>query len=168
MDFLTLTYLFTSVKLSVAARLDRKSTVVELHNHSSSRNTKQTSRRTQPHAIPTCRPTQTINPTAPMVYGNILSFMDVTKTTTTQDVVTLAQKTMKVSDPILRETVPEDKRISALELIHSMGHFGADSMVRQLWRTNRTRPSMKHDALEHVKSCPECQRWNIARRGFHP
>jgi len=67
-----------------------------------------------------------------------------------------------------RQLVPQEKRSALLERIHNRGHFGAVSMVRAIHGENMTWPNMREDCVNHVARCVSCQRFNIAKRGYHP
>ena len=67
-----------------------------------------------------------------------------------------------------RFTVAASDRRSLMAEVHSLGHFGANKMVDQIHAQNKTWPLMAKDCLEYVKQCPECQRINITRKGYHP
>lgn len=67
-----------------------------------------------------------------------------------------------------RETVLEKDRSTLLADTHALGHFGTNAMVKHIHDLGKTWPHLAKDCLEHVKRCPECQRINIARKGYHP
>jgi len=67
-----------------------------------------------------------------------------------------------------RETVAMNKRKSLLESTHALGHFGTNAMVNHIHSSNKTWPNLAKDCLEYVQRCQECQRVNIARKGYHP
>ncbi|GJJ69417.1 hypothetical protein EMPS_01763 [Entomortierella parvispora] len=68
----------------------------------------------------------------------------------------------------IRETVEESDRTTLLDDVHANGHFGANAMVKHIHAIGKTWPHLVKDCLEHVKRCRECQRTNIARKGYHP
>jgi transposase InsO family protein len=74
------------------------------------------------------------------------------------------------SDPqtTTRQVVPEADRAAVLQEVHELGHFGANAMVDSIHESNRTWPNLKQDCLDHVSKCTSCQRFNIAKRGYHP
>jgi len=67
-----------------------------------------------------------------------------------------------------RVTVALSERKSLLAETHALGHFGTNAMVKQIHSLNKTWPNLAKDCLEFVQRCPECQRVNIARKGYHP
>jgi len=67
-----------------------------------------------------------------------------------------------------QETVPVSGRNKLLVEAHAMGHVGANAMVRHIHSLNKTWPFLAKDCLDYVKRCSECQRVNIARKGYHP
>ncbi|KAK3819136.1 MAG: hypothetical protein JOS17DRAFT_778170 [Linnemannia elongata] len=67
-----------------------------------------------------------------------------------------------------RITVAAKDRPSLMTEVHSLGHIGANKMVDKIHAQDKTWPFMVKDCLEHVKKCPECQRINITRKGYHP
>jgi len=65
--------------------------------------------------------------------------------------------------------VPEVKeRYTLLQKKHLLGHFGAEAIVQALRDDGLTWPTMKKEAIELVKQCQDCQRFNITKYGFHP
>jgi len=67
-----------------------------------------------------------------------------------------------------RVIVPEKNKQSLLKEIHSLGHFGASAMVEAIHAKGKTWPYLAKDCLEYVQRCRQCQRVNIARKGYHP
>jgi hypothetical protein len=67
-----------------------------------------------------------------------------------------------------RFTVAVKERKSLMAEVHSLGHIGANKMVNQIHAQDKTWPLMVKDCLEFVRKCPECQRINITRKGYHP
>ena len=67
-----------------------------------------------------------------------------------------------------RHVVPVSQRSSMLRLTHSFGHLGSSAMVKTIQQDNKTWPKLKEDCVKWVKACPSCQRYNIARKGYHP
>ncbi|KAJ8651355.1 hypothetical protein O0I10_013135 [Lichtheimia ornata] len=76
--------------------------------------------------------------------------------------------TYKVPTDVL--TPPEEDRPKELEdAHHEIGHAGAEHIVRYLQHTKGMHwNTILQDAVELVKSCPSCQKFNIAKKGFHP
>lgn len=65
-------------------------------------------------------------------------------------------------------TPPEEKRAGLLKDAHNFGHFGSTSIVEQLHSQGIHWNNIYKGAAETVKSCIECQRHNISKRGYHP
>ena len=63
---------------------------------------------------------------------------------------------------------PELERKELLEKAHLFGHFGSNAIVKALHSNGVHWPNMKRDAIDLVMSCNECQKFNIAQKGFHP
>lgn len=85
--------------------------------------------------------------------------------------VTTEQKTsveIPSRDPEDLEIVPETDRQQLLISSHSQGHFGAAHLVKNLIHQGKYWASLRRDAIELVKSCVPCQRFNIGKHGFHP
>jgi transposase InsO family protein len=61
----------------------------------------------------------------------------------------------------------EDQK-TPLEKAHLAGHFGSAAMVNHIKLSGYNWPTLRKDALKLISSCPTCQRYNIAKRGFHP
>lgn len=75
----------------------------------------------------------------------------------------------KIHDPDLELLVPSEMdQLSLLEEIHGLVHLGANAMVEAIHRRGYTWPKLKAICLEWVSKCPQCQHFNIARKGFHP
>jgi hypothetical protein len=51
---------------------------------------------------------------------------------------------------------------------HSIGHFGVESMYRNIWDKGYWWPNIRKDLEYIVKSCSNCQRYDIKRDGYHP
>jgi transposase InsO family protein len=67
-----------------------------------------------------------------------------------------------------RVTVTISKRQAVIEDAHALGHIGANAMVKHIHSLQKTWPHLAKDCLEYVQRCQECQRVNIARKGYHP
>jgi len=67
-----------------------------------------------------------------------------------------------------RETVSVSHRKELLIDTHALGHIGANAMVKHIHSLNKTWAFLAKDCLEYVQRCRECQRVNIARKGYHP
>jgi transposase InsO family protein len=60
------------------------------------------------------------------------------------------------------------ERDAILDKVHTLGHFGTNVMVKNIHADHVTWPHLTEDCLAWVKKCPECQRNNIAQKGYHP
>lgn len=74
----------------------------------------------------------------------------------------------QVPDLESRQVPVKSNRKDILKRIHSFGHLGATAMVNMIQLENMTWPKLKEDCVFWVKSCSSCQRYNIARKGYHP
>ena len=79
--------------------------------------------------------------------------------------VKVAQNKMTTLDYICP---PEEERDKILKDAHSFGHFGAESIVQRIHADGMHWTSVYQDAVETVRACPECQKHNISKRGYHP
>jgi transposase InsO family protein len=64
--------------------------------------------------------------------------------------------------------VTATEREALLEAAHSSGHFGAESLFKQLWQDGYYWPGMRADCSSHVCSCLPCLRFNVGKSGYHP
>lgn len=71
---------------------------------------------------------------------------------------------------LLNETMqpPANERQEILDKARLCGHCGADAIVQIVHNNGLHWPNLKQRAVETVKSCPECQKFNIAKSGCHP
>ena len=67
-----------------------------------------------------------------------------------------------------RETSELSERARLLEQTHLLGHFGIDALIRALQSRGIVWPGMGEEAKATVDECTICQRYTIAKRGFHP
>ena len=63
---------------------------------------------------------------------------------------------------------PEDQRHKLLENAHAFAHDGEAAMVQRVKESGFVWPSLKKDAYDLVQSCSSCQRFSVAKAGFHP
>ena len=63
---------------------------------------------------------------------------------------------------------PKNERKATLLRVHLLGHYGAEHIVKSLHNDGIHWKYMISDAVELVKSCQQCQRYNISRRGYQP
>ena len=75
---------------------------------------------------------------------------------------------MLQDNDIPKDVVAEKERKRILIEAHELGHVGTNAMVNHIHSLNMTWPHLAKDCLEYVKRCPECQRVNIERKGYHP
>lgn len=64
--------------------------------------------------------------------------------------------------------IPDHKRKEYLTQAHALRHYGETAMFAHLWNRNIWWPSIKSDLSDLVRTCSDCQRHNIGRRGYHP
>jgi ribonuclease HI len=65
-------------------------------------------------------------------------------------------------------TPPDEDRDGILQEIHQFGHFGAQAIVREVHSQGLHWTNVYDEAKKLVSSCPECQKHNISKRGWHP
>lgn len=65
-------------------------------------------------------------------------------------------------------TPPEEERDSILRETHAFGHFGYQAIVRDIHSRGMHWSKIYDEARLIVNSCPECQKHNIVKRGYHP
>jgi hypothetical protein len=63
---------------------------------------------------------------------------------------------------------PVDVQQKLIDDEHSLGHFGTESMYRNIWNRGFWWPNIRKDLERVVKSCTNCQRFDIKREGYHP
>jgi len=67
------------------------------------------------------------------------------------------------------KTVPNDTdRNTIIEKTHTLGHFGVESMFRNIWHQGYWWPDIRRDLRETVQSCLDCLRHDTSREGYHP
>ena len=70
---------------------------------------------------------------------------------------------------LLGKTVPpEDERQPILERLHSVGHEGAQTLMRKILKEGYFWPNLRNDCHHITRQCKECLQFNITRHGFHP
>ena len=62
---------------------------------------------------------------------------------------------------------PEQQK-QLLHKQHLLGHFGPDAIVKALKDKNVHWPNILKDATSVCRSCIQCLRYNISRKGYHP
>ena len=67
-----------------------------------------------------------------------------------------------------REISELSEKARLLEQTHLLGHFGIDALIRALQSRGIVWPGMGEEAKATVDECTICQRYTIAKRGFHP
>ncbi|EIE79421.1 hypothetical protein RO3G_04126 [Rhizopus delemar RA 99-880] len=77
----------------------------------------------------------------------------------------LTSRTMMPAD--LMTPVPEDRQKLLMDT-HLEGHRGAQAIVTALHSDGIHWTKLKEDALEIIRSCPDCQKFNIAKHGYNP
>jgi transposase InsO family protein len=65
-------------------------------------------------------------------------------------------------------TPPDSERNGLLHEAHSFGHFGSHAIVNELHSQGLHWSNIYEEAKNIVKSCKECQRHNINKKGYHP
>ena len=72
------------------------------------------------------------------------------------------------AEPPILSVPPFEARADLLLKAHLAGHFGQSAVINTVRLQGFDWPGLSKDALELVASCPDCQRFNIARHGYHP
>ena len=67
----------------------------------------------------------------------------------------------------LMTPAPEDRQKLLMDT-HLEGHRGAQAIVTALHSDGIHWTKLKEDALEIIRSCPDCQKFNIAKHGYNP
>ena len=62
----------------------------------------------------------------------------------------------------------KEERATLLQRAHLHGHFGATAMHKSLQHSGVEWPGMIKDCLDECLTCTECQRFTIAKHGYHP
>ena len=65
-----------------------------------------------------------------------------------------------ISDTQIQQTL--------LQRAHLAGHYGAEAMYKSIRYSGHYWPKMRAECLEVYKSCQPCQRFSIAKHGYHP
>lgn len=66
-------------------------------------------------------------------------------------------------------TPPAENHKELLKEAHdTVGHYGAEQMVKRLHLDGIHWKRLIDDAVEFVRKCPQCQKHNIQARGYHP
>jgi hypothetical protein len=63
---------------------------------------------------------------------------------------------------------PENKRDNILKEAHNFGHFNAESMIKTIHDDGLHWNNIYKEAAEVAKSCIDCARHNIQKKGYHP
>ncbi|KAG1443896.1 hypothetical protein G6F55_012513 [Rhizopus delemar] len=67
----------------------------------------------------------------------------------------------------LMTPAPEDRQKLLMDT-HLEGHRGAQAIVTALHSEGIHWTKLKEDTLEIIRSCPDCQKFNIAKHGYNP
>lgn len=70
--------------------------------------------------------------------------------------------------PVEYMTPPDEERDALLREVHTFGHFGVQAIVKEIHSKGLHWTNLYDEANELVKSCVECQRHNVSKRGYHP
>ena len=63
---------------------------------------------------------------------------------------------------------PNEERDKLLREAHLMGHFGSESIVQRIHEDGMHWHGIYDESKEIVRSCIDCARHNIAKKGYHP
>src|ERR1700744_277985 len=73
------------------------------------------------------------------------------------------------SDDVPQEVIlGEEEKKHILQQTHKFGHLGTGAMANAIQKSGKTWPKLKEDCLKWISACPQCQYFNIARKGYHP
>lgn len=99
----------------------------------------------------------------------IVSSQELAAHITATQIDPLASYVHQHQSPDVEKLVPADSdRKNLLHSIHGQAHLGANAMVNALHLQGVTWPKLKDACLLHIKQCPACQHYNIAKKGYHP
>ncbi|CEP18928.1 hypothetical protein [Parasitella parasitica] len=65
-------------------------------------------------------------------------------------------------------TPPKEESKAILLTAHVFGHFGNESIVKSIHNDGLHWPNLLADAVEMAKSCNQCEKHNITKRGYNP
>jgi transposase InsO family protein len=66
-------------------------------------------------------------------------------------------------------TIPSNKEMfTLLKEVHDFGHLSTNAMVEAIHRRGYSWPKLKATCTDWVLKCPQCQRFNISQKGYHP
>ncbi|KAG1440645.1 hypothetical protein G6F56_011836 [Rhizopus delemar] len=68
----------------------------------------------------------------------------------------------------MMEPANEKEKQEILEKAHIFGHFGGEAIVKAIHKNRIHWPNLMQQALDLVKKCPQCQRFNIVKAGYNP
>lgn len=60
------------------------------------------------------------------------------------------------------------ERRSLIDRAHKFGHFGGQALFMKLWNDGYWWKNIRKEISEVISECMPCQRYNTAKRGFHP
>ena len=63
---------------------------------------------------------------------------------------------------------PRDERNDILIQAHDFGHLGAKALINRVHEMGYTWPALRREAEEYIQACRSCQRFIVARKGYHP
>jgi IS30 family transposase len=72
------------------------------------------------------------------------------------------------NEPVEMMAPPIEERKSLLKEVHALGHFGSYSIVKHLHSQGIHWTKLFDEAREVCKSCIQCARHNVQRKGYHP
>jgi hypothetical protein len=68
-----------------------------------------------------------------------------------------------------RESVEDAaERQELLARQHAFGHFGAEVMEKAIHADGMHWPNLRQDAIDMVKKCNQCMKYNVVRKGYNP
>jgi hypothetical protein len=68
----------------------------------------------------------------------------------------------------MMEPPTDEEKKNILEKAHLFGHFGAEAIVKAIHNNGIHWKNMKEEAIQLIKTCSQCQKFNIVKTGYNP
>jgi transposase InsO family protein len=109
------------------------------------------------------------NRTDPIPLASSVSSQELAAHIAAMQVDPLTPYVHQLQTPDVDKRVPDDSdHETLLKDAHGQAHLGANAMVNALHLQGVTWPKLKEACLLHIRKCPACQHFNIAKKGYHP